>query len=84
VNAVSNGTGKNALPQEGGAGGKTATAQTGRYDNKKEILNAWFCGFFPEKEPKYSVVVLAEDADSGSANSAPIFKKIADEINKII
>ena len=83
INAVNFGTGKNAKPTNCGAGGKTATAQTGRFKkNNREILNAWFCGFFPQKEPKYVVAVLLEDANSGGADSAPIFKNIADEITK--
>lgn len=81
INAVDFGTGKNAKPPNFGAGGKTATAQTGRYVDNKEILNAWFCGFFPSENPKYTVVVLVEQAKSGSTDSAPIFKKIAEEIN---
>ena len=83
INAVDIGTGKAASPEDIGAGGKTATAQTGRYSNNKEILNAWFCGFFPAEKPKYVVVVFAEQANSGSSDCAPIFKKIAEEINNL-
>ena len=82
INAVNIGTGKSAKPKIGGAGGKTATAQTGQYKNGKEILNAWFCGFFPEENPKYTVVVLAEDAVSGGGDAAPIFKEIADQMHQ--
>ena len=80
INAVNVGTGKSAKPKVGGAGGKTATAQTGQYKNGSEILNAWFCGFFPEEKPKYTVVILAEDAVSGANDAAPIFKEIADQM----
>ncbi len=83
INVVQNGTGVSAKPEEGGAGGKTATAQTGQYKDGKELLNAWFCGFFPAENPRYTVVVMAEGARSGSGNSAPVFKKIADGIGKI-
>lgn len=83
INAVNVGTGENAKPNGVGAGGKTATAQTGRYIGNKEILNAWFCGFFPSDKPKYTVVVLVEQAESGSVDSAPVFKEIAEEINKL-
>lgn len=83
INAVELGTGKNAKTEEYGVGGKTATAQTGRYSDSKEILNAWFCGFFPSKNPKYVVVILAEQANSGSSDCAPVFKKIAEEINNL-
>lgn len=81
INAVNSGTGKSALPTLYGAGGKTATAQTGQYNNGREILNAWFCGFFPANEPKYVVVVFIEDGSSGGADCGPIFKEIADNIN---
>lgn len=81
INTVNIGTGKKAKPKSFGAGGKTATAQTGRFnDNNREILNAWFCGFFPEQEPKYVAVVLLEEASSGGSDSAPVFKKIAEDI----
>lgn len=80
INTVNFGTGKKAKPDSCGAAGKTATAQTGRYINKKEILNAWFCGFFPEDKPKYVIVILSENASSGSRDCAPVFKRIADDI----
>ena len=49
----------------------------------KELLNAWFCGFFPSEASKYVVVILVEQANSGSTDSAPIFKKISEQINNL-
>lgn len=83
ISVVENGTGISAKPNKIGAGGKTATAQTGQYNGSTELLNAWFCGFFPASEPKYVVVVMAEDAFSGSEDCGPVFKKIAEGISKI-
>ena len=80
INAVNFGTGVNAKPKNCEVGGKTATAQTGRVKDNKEILNAWFCGFLPARDPEYVIVVLLEDADSGGRDSAPIFKKISEDI----
>ncbi len=81
VNAVENGTGKNAKPTFTGAGGKTATAQTGIYDKKgKAVYQTWFGGFYPDENPVYTIVVLCENGKSGSSSAAPIFKKIADGI----
>ncbi len=78
---VIDGSGKNALPDEGGAGGKTASAQTGKLDeNGEEIVDAWFSGFFPEDNPKYVIVVLNEGMSSGGNYAAPVFKEIADKI----
>ncbi len=73
-----------AMPKEGGAGGKTASAQTGQYnEDGEEIIEAWFIGYFPAEEPRYAVVVLAEDAESGTTDAAPLFKEIADRIRAL-
>ena len=80
---VSFGTGVNAMPEKGGALGKTATAQTGKYEAGIELVNAWFCGIFPKDNPEYVVTVFLEDSASGGGNSAPIFKKICDGINNL-
>ena len=50
---VEEGTGYRAANRYCGAGGKTASAQTGRYQEGEEIVHAWFGGFFPAGEPKY-------------------------------
>ena len=67
-----------------GAGGKTASAQTGIYlepgVEESEVVHAWFAGYFPADTPKYAVVVLVEDGKSGEDTAAPIFRKIADGI----
>lgn len=86
LDVVEEGSGKRAKPQEGGAGGKTGSAQTGRYYDEareNEIVEAWFVGFFPAEAPKYTVVVLAQGADSGSTYAAPIFKDIADAVAQL-
>ena len=71
-----------ARPRFTTAGGKTGTAQTGRYDeNGKELLQGWFAGFFPAEEPKYVLVVLAEESE-GSTAASPVFREIADAISK--
>ena len=50
-----------AKPELVTAGGKTATAQTGQYDEDgNELEQGWFTGFFPADEPQYVVTVLAE------------------------
>ncbi len=72
--------GQNAMPQNITAGGKTATAQTGKYIDGKEIEHGWFAGFFPADNPEYVVVVLSEGAGYGNNTAAPIFSKIADSL----
>lgn len=70
-----------ARPRYVSAGGKTGTAQTGRFhEDGTEILQGWFAGFFPAEEPQYILVVLAEDAEHGSSDAAPVFKQIVDRM----
>lgn len=73
-----------STPKTTTAAGKTATAQTGIFDDSgEELCNGWFGGFFPAEDPKYTVVVLAEQAGEGSLVAAPIFAQIVDGINLI-
>jgi len=79
---VSDGTGVAAAPTLCTAAGKTATAQTGRFDeNGKEITIGWFCGFFPAENPRYAVAVMIENANGFDA--APIFAELADSITAL-
>ena len=82
VNVVENGSGANAKPKNGSAGGKTASAQTGQFDSEgNEIIHAWFVGFYPAEKPEFAIAVFAEGMDSGGDFAAPIFRKICDEID---
>lgn len=83
VSVVKNGSGKAADPGAGGAGGKTASAQTGQYENGSEIVHAWFAGFYPAENPRYTIVVFAEGGDSGSTAACPIFREIAKNLEDI-
>ncbi len=83
IECVLNGTGKNAKPENGTAGGKTASSQTGRYyENGKEILNTYFTGFYPSDNPEYVITVFAQNGKSGSATCAPVFKDICNYIEQ--
>ncbi len=73
------GTGTAArLDLYGGAAGKTGSAETGN----KDVVHAWFAGYFPRKEPRYSIAVLVENGQYGGRVAAPIFAEIAEEIMK--
>ncbi|MDD3194087.1 MAG: penicillin-binding transpeptidase domain-containing protein [Oscillospiraceae bacterium] len=80
--AVSEGSGRLAAPTAGTAGGKTASAQTGIFDEAgEEIVHAWFGGFYPAKEPRYAIVVFVENGQSGNQVAAPLFARVADSIS---
>ena len=80
---IEEGTGKSAKPSAVSAAGKTATAQTGKYENGTEICEGWFCGFFPAKDPIYTVIVFSENIQKQSASCAEVFAEIADRIYTI-
>lgn len=82
VYTVEEGTGTNAKPSVGSAGGKTASAQTGTIKNGTEKLNVYFTGFYPAENPQYVITVFAEDGASGGKTCAPVFREICDFISE--
>ncbi len=78
--SVDYGGGSLAKPEGSTAGGKTATAQTGWYENGVEVYHAWFAGYYPADNPKYVMAILKEQGDGGSTDCAPIFRDIAEKI----
>lgn len=79
---VEQGIGEKAQPDEGGAGGKTGTAQTGQFDAEgNEMLNYWFTGFFPAEDPQYTVTVLQDGVLDPETSSAEIFARVANALN---
>ena len=72
---------KLAKPKFVTAGGKTATAQTGQYnEDNTEKLNCWFTGFFPADNPQYAITILSENGKSALGESGACFAEICDEI----
>ena len=80
ASVVTEGTGIEAKPQFVSAAGKTATAQTGKFENGIEICEGWFCGFFPVENPKYVVIVFSENTLNQEKSCSKIFAEIADSI----
>lgn len=77
---VDQGSGQAAKPANGTAAGKTATAQSGVFEDGEEVLRTWFCGYFPAEKPQYTVVVMKEDGESPIVDCAPIFREIAEQL----
>ena len=78
--AVSKGTGKNAKVNVCAVAGKTATAQTGEYDDGKERLVTWFAGFFEYKDTEYVLVIMSENGVSGANDCAPVFSEFVNSL----
>lgn len=83
IAAVQDGGAYTGAPETGGAGAKTATAETGWVQDGHAVIQAWYAGYFPSDTPKYTIVVLAEDGTTGSGTCGPVFKKIADDIQSL-
>lgn len=83
IYAVESGTGASARPTEGGAGGKTGTAETGWVVNGKSVIQGWFAGFYPSEDPTHVIVVLAEDIEGTGGKAAPVFKQICEELSML-
>lgn len=79
---VTNGT-ASAADFQSQTAGKTATAQSGIYNNSTEILNTWFAGFYPYNNPKYAIVVMREGGTSGAGDCCPVFRTIVEKISKM-
>lgn len=82
IGVVEEGIGREAAPTQGGAGGKTGTAQTGRFTKEdEEKMNYWFAGFYPAQQPQYTIVVLQDDQTEPKVSSAAIFSQICNAIS---
>ena len=80
---VQNGTGKYENSQKVKTGGKTATAQTGRFNGDGvEYVHKWFCGVYPVDNPKYSVCILRDFSTEDGVSLAVIFGNICGFIHE--
>ncbi len=77
---VERGNADKAFSEDISLAGKTGTAQSGIYQNGKEVCRTWFAGFCPAENPRYTVIVLSEDGKSGNADCAPVFKEICEAL----
>ncbi|ETI67187.1 peptidoglycan D,D-transpeptidase FtsI family protein [Neobacillus vireti] len=68
-----NGTGRwfNNLPYD--VAGKSGTAETGKYEDGKQLHNKWFAGYFPYQHPKYALVAVNLDVLDSEGGVNPLF-----------
>ncbi len=67
------GVGQKAWVAPEGTAGKTGSAQPGQGAGG---VNAWFAGYGPLHNPKYTVTVLVREGVSGGETAAPVFREI--------
>ncbi len=70
------GTGKAAEVPGMNVCGKTGTAEVTDEHNRNVGRNTWFVSYAPFESPRYVVVVLVENGQSGGGTCAPIAQKI--------
>lgn len=76
---VQEGLGQKAMPSDGSAGGKTGTAQTGRFSpGGEEYTDLWFAGFWPLEHPRYTIVVMLDETTALSSEAAALFAQVCD------
>ncbi|WP_449537068.1 peptidoglycan D,D-transpeptidase FtsI family protein [Ferdinandcohnia sp. Marseille-Q9671] len=70
---VTSGTGQRfaSLPYE--VAGKSGTAETGKKQGDTILVNKWFAGYFPFKNPKYALVVVDLEQPSSRYVSNDVF-----------
>ncbi len=74
------GVGQKAWVEPLGTAGKTGSAQL---SENIDYVHAWFSGYGPLDNPKYTVTVLVREGVSGGETAAPIFREIMQEIYDI-
>jgi len=79
INVAKDGAGGRAKAEKFTSAGKTGTAQTGKLnENEEEIFTAWFCGFYPGRNPEYVICITMYDGGESTYSAAPLFKKMCD------
>lgn len=78
--SIEEGTSKKFKPLKGGAGAKTATAQTGKFVDGVEEVISWVVGYYPQDNPRYVITIMGEGGTGGGATCGPVFKDIADAL----
>ena len=84
---IISGTGEKLKSDKYDFAGKTGTSRTNYFKpDERPQYNASFVGYFPAKNPKYSVMVMLYDPKVnfyGSSAAGPVFKAITDRIYTI-
>ena len=77
------GTGYNAFNSYYTSGGMRVCGKTGTAEDRSKLRpdgrfknTVWFASFAPFERPRYAVVVMVEDGQSGGATCAPVARDI--------
>lgn len=82
LGTVEYGTGELAFSEKIVLGGKTGTAETGRFMNEKPLNYSWFTGIIPLENSRAVVTVFVEEALH--RNASAVFGQIAEAIYPLL
>ncbi len=75
VGVVEKGWGEKPRPA-GGAGARRGQRRRAAIRRtEKKIMDAWFVGFYPAEEPRYTIAVLLDSGTHDSDDAAQVFAK---------
>ncbi|WP_147532727.1 peptidoglycan D,D-transpeptidase FtsI family protein [Bacillus marasmi] len=63
--------------------GKSGTAETGKFENEKQLHNKWFAGYFPYENPKYVLVAVNLDVPDDQGGVNQLFADMVSELYEI-
>ena len=56
--------------------GKSGTAETGKYQNGRQLHNKWFAGYFPYQHPQYALVTVNLDVYENAGGVNQLFASV--------
>jgi cell division protein FtsI/penicillin-binding protein 2 len=56
--------------------GKSGTAETGKFQNGRQLHNKWFAGYFPYQHPQYALVTVNLDVYESSGGVNQLFASV--------
>ncbi|MDF3003443.1 MAG: peptidoglycan glycosyltransferase, partial [Bacillota bacterium] len=80
VDTVNYGTANNLTGAGIAIAGKTGSAEAASHG--RMVVHGWFTGFFPVDDPEYVITVFVESGGSGRASAVPLFRQMAEYLNK--
>lgn len=78
INEQGTGRSLQGLPYE--VAGKSGTAETGIFEDKEQLLNKWFAGYFPYENPKYALVTVNLGVYDSEGSVTPLFADVVKEL----
>jgi len=80
ASTVEFGTGRRAAGGNFTAAGKTSSAETGWMEDGEFKIHAWFAGYAPAENPRFTITVFVQNGRQGATAAAPVFREISERL----